>query len=137
MSFYGTLKIEDNQFKVIDFKYSTFRHMDLLGRPTSVLFGVKFQLEIEHEPICVKLHEWAYKNYEVKAGSILFMKRDNMHQKDIEFKFKDAYISKIEFDFTNTGPNPMVEKIEIISVDVELDSEGKMASYKVDHENGA
>lgn len=136
MSFNASLIIDDKTYSVLSFNYSSFRNVDVFGRPTSVLFGLKFELEIEHSPDCVLLHQWAYKNHEVKGGSILFMKRDNAYQRDIEFKFKDAYISSIRFAFNNTGENPLVEKITIVSNEVEIESEGKTASYKGDIEVG-
>lgn len=131
MSFNSSLKIEDLEYRVITFNYSTFREVDVFGRPTSIFYGIRFKLEIEHKADCVILHQWAFKNYEVKSGSILFMKRDNVHQKDTEFRFKDAHISRVEFDFSNTGDNPLVERIEIVSGFVEIESEGKIAEYIV------
>jgi len=129
MSFNATLTVEDKTFRVFSFDYSAYRDVDKFGRPTSVIYGVKMIMEIEHKPDCVMLHEWAYKNYEVKGGSVLFMKRDSQYQKDIEFRFKESYISKISLYFANTGDQPLTQRLEIISGNIEIESEGKLAMY--------
>lgn len=132
MSFNATLKIEDKTFRVFSFDYSAYRDMDRFGRPTSIIYGVKMIIEIEHKPDCIMLHDWAYKNYEVKGGSVIFMKRDSSFQRDTEFKFKEAYISKISLFFSNNGDQPMTQQLEIVSSYIEIESEGKVAMYDVE-----
>lgn len=129
MSFEATLKIEDKSFKVINFNYYTHRDHDKFGRPTSELYGIKLELTIEHSPDCVLLHDWAYKNHEVKSGKITFMKRDNF-QKQTEVKFSDGYIVNIGTSFVNSGEQPMVERVVICAGKYEYESEGKQTMYE-------
>ncbi len=129
MSFEATLTIEDKTFRVISFNYHTHRDHDKFGRPTSQLYGIKLELTVEHTPDCVLLHDWAYKNHEVKSGKITFMKRDNF-QKQTEVTFNDGYIVSIGTSFVNSGELPMVEKMVICANKYEYASEGKVTMYE-------
>ena len=124
MSFQATLTIEDKSFRIITFNSHTHRDHDKFGRPTSALYGIKLELTVEHTPDCVLLHDWAFKNHEVKNGKITFMKRDN-YQKQTEVKFSDGYIVSIGTVFVNSGEQPMVERFIICANKYEYESEGK------------
>ena len=128
MAFEAILNIEDKTFKVISFDYVSIRDHDRLGRPTSVMYGFKFHLTVEHSPDCIMLHDWAYKNHEVKSGKITFMKRDSF-QKQTEVRFSDGYIVSIETSFLNSGDQPMSESFIICPGKIEYESEGKLTSY--------
>ncbi len=128
MSFEATLVIDEKKFKVIKLDYYTKRDHDRFGRPTSQLHGLMLEITVEHNPDCVLLHDWAYKNHEVKSGTVTFMKRDNF-QKQTELKFSDGYIVSIRTTFVNSGELPMAEHIVISSNTYEYESEGKQTVY--------
>jgi hypothetical protein len=131
MPFQCVLTIDDKTFSVLSFSYKMQRDSDRSGRPTSSLYGCKILLTVEHSPNCILLHDWAYKNHEVKNGSITFMKRDNF-QKQTEIKFSEGYIMAISTEFLNEGDMPMIESIVITANKFEYESQGNMTSYELD-----
>ena len=58
------------------------------------------------------LSDWMFNNFEMRSGSIAFLKRDNAATAK-ELNFTDAYAVKYRENFDATGKNPMSETITI------------------------
>lgn len=137
MAFEAVFTIEDKTFKVVTFNYASGRDHDRMGRPTSQMYGFKIEITVEHSADCILLHEWAYKNHEVKNGKITFMKRDNNSQKQTEIRFSDGYIVNIQTSFLNSGELPMTESFVICPGKIEYESQGKLTSYDMEWPDNA
>ena len=65
------------------------------------------------------LSDWMFNNFEMRSGSVVFLKRDN-EATSKELNFTDAYAVKYVENFNASGQNPMTEKITISAREISV-----------------
>lgn len=111
MSFKAILKVGGNEYNVLNCNYGLSQETDATGRPSSVTRGGMISIEVESTSD-TSLSDWMFNNFEMRSGSIDFLKRDtNATAKSLNFV--DAYAVKYVENFDSTGQNPMTEKLTI------------------------
>jgi len=104
MSFLAKLKIDGEEFNIIDFEYETYKNSDANGMPSSNVQAGKMQILIESN-IKIDFYDWAISKTATKNGEITFYKRDNLSSlKKIEFKRAYCLISKEKFNAEDNKP---------------------------------
>ncbi|WP_299181546.1 type VI secretion system tube protein TssD [uncultured Aquimarina sp.] len=111
MSFKAKLKVGGNEYNVLNCNYGLAQETDATGRPSSVTRGGMITIEVESTSD-TSLSDWMFNNFEMRSGSIVFLKRDT-EATSKELKFTDAYAVKYMENFDAKGSNPMTEKITL------------------------
>jgi len=111
MSFKAKLKVGGGEYNVLNCNYGLHQETDATGRPSSVTRGGMITIEVE-STADTSLSDWMFNNFELRSGSILFLKRDTEATAK-ELVFTDAYAVKYVENFDSTGKNPMIERITI------------------------
>jgi len=111
MSFKAKLKVGGNEYNVLNCNYGLHQETDATGRPSSVTRGGMITIEVE-STADTSLSDWMFNNFELRSGSILFLKRDTEATAK-ELVFTDAYAVKYVENFDSTGKNPMIERITV------------------------
>ncbi|AXT55670.1 phage tail protein [Aquimarina sp. AD1] len=111
MSFKAKLKVGGNEYNVLNCSYALSQETDATGRPSSVTRGGMITIEVESTSD-TSLSDWMFNNFEMRSGSIVFLKRDT-EATSKELNFTDAYAVKYRENFDSTGKNPMTETINI------------------------
>jgi len=111
MSFKAKMKVADKEYNVLNCSYGLHQECDATGRPSSVTRGGMITIEVE-STADTSLSDWMFNNFELKSGSITFLKRDTDASAK-ELKFTDAYAVKYFENFDSEGKRPMTEKITI------------------------
>ncbi|WP_025739945.1 type VI secretion system tube protein TssD [Aquimarina pacifica] len=118
MSFKAKLKVDGNEYNVLFSSYSLSQETDATGRPSSVTRGGMVTIKVESTSDS-KLSDWMFNNFEMKSGSIAYLKRDT-DATSKELKFTDAYAVKYNETFDSTGKEPMVETITISAREISV-----------------
>ena len=118
MSFKAKLKVGGNEYIVLNCHYGLNQETDATGRPSSVTRGGMITIEVESTSD-TSLSDWMFNNFEMRSGSIVFLKRDT-EATSKELNFNDAYAVKYHEHFDSTGKNPMVEKITISAREISI-----------------
>ncbi|NER18530.1 type VI secretion system tube protein TssD [Spongiivirga citrea] len=111
MSFKAKLKVGGAEYNVLNCNYGLHQETDATGRPSSVTRGGMITIEVE-STADTSLSDWMFNNFELRSGSILFLKRDTEATAK-ELVFTDAYAVKYVENFDSTGKNPMIERITV------------------------
>ncbi|MFP2996449.1 type VI secretion system tube protein TssD [Spongiivirga sp. MCCC 1A20706] len=111
MSFKAKLKVGGNEYNVLNCNYGLHQETDATGRPSSVTRGGMITIEVE-STADTSLSDWMFNNFELRSGSIVFLKRDTEATAK-ELVFTDAYAVKYVENFDSTGKNPMTERITL------------------------
>ncbi|WP_299242755.1 type VI secretion system tube protein TssD [uncultured Aquimarina sp.] len=111
MSFKAKLKVGGKEYNVLNCNYGLSQETDATGRPSSVTRGGMITIEVE-STADTSLSDWMFNNFEMRDGSIVFLKRDT-DAKAKELNFTNAYAVKYIENFDSTGKNPMTEKITL------------------------
>ncbi|PKV50739.1 hypothetical protein ATE84_2805 [Aquimarina sp. MAR_2010_214] len=111
MSFKAKLKVGGKEYNVLTCDYNLHQETDLTGRPSSVSRGGKINLQLESTADTF-FSDWMFNNFEMKSGSIVFLKRDTEATAK-ELKFTDAYAVKYKEVFDSAGKTPMIESIAL------------------------
>lgn len=118
MSFKAKLKVAGNEYNVLNCTYGLSQETDATGRPSSVTRGGMITIEVESTSD-TSLSDWMFNNFEMRSGSIVFLKRDT-EATSKELNFTDAYAVKYNENFNSTGQNPMTEKITISAREISI-----------------
>ncbi len=118
MSFKAKLKVAGNEYNVLNCNYGLSQETDATGRPSSVTRGGMITIEVESTSD-TSLSDWMFNNFEMRSGSIVFLKRDT-EATSKELNFSDAYAIKYVENFDATGENPMIEKITISAREISV-----------------
>ncbi|MBQ4804449.1 phage tail protein [Aquimarina sp. MMG015] len=118
MSFKAKLKVGGKEYNVLNCNYGLAQETDATGRPSSVTRGGMITIEVESTSD-TSLSDWMFNNFEMRSGSIVFLKRDT-EATSKELNFADAYAVKYMENFDATGKNPMVEKITISAREISI-----------------
>ncbi len=111
MSFKAKLKVGGKEYNVLSTNYGLSQETDATGRPSSVTRGGMITIEVESTSD-TSLSDWVFNNFEMRSGSIVFLKRDT-EATSKELNFTDAYAVKYVENFDAAGKNPMTEKLTI------------------------
>ena len=111
MSFKAKLKVSGNEYNVLSCNYGLSQETDATGRPSSVTRGGMITIEVESTSD-TSLSDWMFNNFEMRDGSIVFLKRDT-EATSKELKFTEAYAVKYKEVFKGSGDEPMKESITI------------------------
>ncbi len=111
MSFKAKLKVSGAELNVLNCNYGLHQETDATGRPSSVTRGGMITIEVE-STADTGLSDWMFNNFELRSGSIVFLKRDTEATAK-ELVFTDAYAVKYVENFDSTGKNPMTERITL------------------------
>ncbi|MDH7446803.1 type VI secretion system tube protein TssD [Aquimarina sp. 2201CG14-23] len=111
MSFKAKLKVGGKEYNVLNCNYGLHQETDATGRPSSITRGGMISIEVE-STADTSLSDWMFNNFELRSGSIVFLKRDTEATAK-ELTFTDAYAVKYVENFDATGKNPMIERITI------------------------
>ena len=101
MSFKAKLKVAGKEYNVLSCNYGLSQETDATGRPSSVTRGGMITIEVE-STADTSLSDWMFNNFEMRSGSIAFLKRDNAATAK-ELNFTDAYAVKYRENFDATG----------------------------------
>lgn len=118
MSFKAKLKVGGNEYNVLNCSYGLSQETDATGRPSSVTRGGMISIEVESTSD-TSLSDWMFNNFEMRSGSIVFLKRDT-EATSKELNFSDAYAVKYNENFDSTGKNPMIERIQISAREISI-----------------
>ncbi len=118
MSFKARLKVGGSEYNVLNCNYGLSQETDATGRPSSVTRGGMITIEVE-STADTSLSDWMFNNFEMRSGSIVFLKRDT-EATSKELNFVDAYAVKYVENFDSTGANPMIEKITISAREISI-----------------
>ncbi|GAA0873415.1 hypothetical protein GCM10009117_25620 [Gangjinia marincola] len=118
MSFKAKLKVGGKEYNVLGCNYGLHQETDATGRPSSITRGGMITLEVESTSD-TSLSDWMFNNFELRSGSIVFLKRDT-EATSKELNFNDAYAVKYIENFDSTGENPMTEKITISAREISI-----------------
>ncbi|MHA7059430.1 type VI secretion system tube protein TssD [Aquimarina sp. M1] len=118
MSFKAKLKVGGKEYNVLSCNYGLSQETDATGRPSSVTRGGMISIEVESTSD-TSLSDWMFNNFEMRSGSIVFLKRDT-EATSKELKFTDAYAVKFNESFDATGKNPMVERIQLSAREISV-----------------
>ena len=111
MSFKAKLKVGGNEYNVLSTSYGLHQETDATGRPSSITRGGMITITVE-STADTSLSDWMFNNFELRSGSIVFLKRDTEATAK-ELKFNDAYAVKYKENFDATGANPMTETLTV------------------------
>ncbi len=118
MSFKAKLKVSGKEYNVLNCSYGLSQETDATGRPSSVTRGGMITIEVESTSD-TGLSDWMFNNFEMRSGSVVFLKRDN-EATSKELNFTDAYAVKYVENFNASGQNPMTEKITISAREISV-----------------
>ncbi|SEK24429.1 hypothetical protein SAMN04487910_0060 [Aquimarina amphilecti] len=118
MSFKAKLKVGGKEYNVLNCNYGLAQETDATGRPSSVTRGGMITIEVESTSD-TSLSDWMFNNFEMRSGSIVFLKRDT-EATSKELNFADAYAVKYMENFDATGKNPMIEKITLSAREISI-----------------
>ena len=118
MSFKAKLSVAGNDYNVLNCSYGLSQETDATGRPSAVTRGGMITIEVE-STADTSLSDWMFNNFEMRSGSIVFLKRDT-EATSKELNFTDAYAVKYIENFNATGQNPMTEKITISAREISV-----------------
>lgn len=118
MSFKAKLKVGGKEYNVLSTNYGLSQETDATGRPSSVTRGGMITIEVESTSD-TSLSDWMFNNFEMRSGSIVFLKRDT-EATSKELNFTDAYAVKYVENFDNVGKNPMTEKLTISAREISI-----------------
>ncbi|WP_298538641.1 type VI secretion system tube protein TssD [uncultured Aquimarina sp.] len=118
MSFKAKLKVGGKEYNVLTTSYGLNQETDATGRPSSVTRGGKIFIAVESTSD-TGLSDWMFNNFEMRSGSIVFLKRDT-EATSKELVFTDAYAVKYTEEFDSTGKTPMIEKIVVSAREIKL-----------------
>ncbi|WP_062061856.1 type VI secretion system tube protein TssD [Aquimarina longa] len=111
MSFKAKLKVGGKEYNVLNCNYGLHQETDATGRPSSVTRGGMITIELE-STADTSLSDWMFNNFEMRDGSIVFLKRDTEATAK-ELNFTNAYAVKYRENFDASGNNPMTETLTI------------------------
>lgn len=124
MSFIAKLQLEDEEMTVLHCGFRFTQNTDTTGRPNSIPQGGAISLVVESNGKN-DLFEWMKSPTQMKSGSIIFFRRDNMSKlKTLEFI--DAYCVDYYETFDHQGDNPMQIQLTISAHEIKLND----ADYK-------
>lgn len=110
MAALGILKLDNVEYRLIEFNYMASQPLDRVGKPCGKTTGWLIDLTIESDSSTALL-QWALGN-EAKDGIITFYKADGMSKfKAVEFK--KAYCISHHEKFESNGTLPMRQMIRI------------------------
>lgn len=111
MAYRASLEIEGNKYKVRKCSYAIEQNTDENGRPSSMVFAGKVNLEIEASD-CSLFIGWALAQVEKKDGKI---KWDNTNVPGIlkSLEFKDAFLVYFEENMDAFAATPMTANLII------------------------
>ena len=118
MSFKAKLKVGGNEYNVLNCSYGLAQETDATGRPSSVTRGGMITIEVE-STADTSLSDWMFNNFEMRSGSIAFLKRDT-EATSKELNFTDAYAVSYHENFDASGTNPMTEKITLSAREISI-----------------
>jgi len=118
MSFKVKLKVGGKEVNVLALHYDLVQETDATGRPSSVTRGGKISITTESTGD-TGFFEWMCNSFEMKDGSIIYVKRDNDATLK-ELKFKGAYMVSYNENFDSTGANPVTESFTISAKEIDL-----------------
>ncbi|WP_299902922.1 type VI secretion system tube protein TssD [uncultured Aquimarina sp.] len=111
MSFKAKLKVGGKEYNILSCNYGLHQETDATGRPSSITRGGMIKMEVE-STADTGLSDWMFNNFEMRNGSIVFLKRDTEATLK-ELTFENAYAVKYFENFDATGKNPMTETLTI------------------------
>ena len=118
MSFKARLKVGGSEYNILNCNYGLHQETDPTGRPSSIIRGGRITVTIESSTDN-NLSDWAYSNFEMRDGSIVFLKRDTEATAK-ELIFKNAYMVKYNENFDANGQNPMTETFTLSAKIIEM-----------------
>ncbi len=118
MSFKAKLKVSGKEYNVLGCSYGLSQETDATGRPSSVTRGGMITIEVESTSD-TSLSDWMFNNFEMRDGSIVFLKRDT-EATSKELNFTNAYAVKYKENFDSTGKNPMTETITLSAREIAI-----------------
>ncbi|MBL3656759.1 type VI secretion system tube protein TssD [Fulvivirga sediminis] len=111
MSFKAKLKVAGKEYNVLSCNYGLSQETDATGRPSAVTRGGMITITVE-STADTSLSDWMFNNFEMRNGSIVFLKRDT-DATSKELIFEDAYAVKYKENFDAIGRNAMTETVTI------------------------
>lgn len=107
----GVLKLNNKEYRLLDFNYNSSQRVDVTGKPSGVSSGLVFDLKIESDSD-TSLLIWALGD-EAKDGIITFYKPDGI-SKFKEIEFKKSYCISHNEKFEANGTMPMHQILRIV-----------------------
>jgi len=111
MSFKATFKVDGEEYRVLNCRYSLHQEVDKTGRPSSTTRSGTVDLTIESTDD-TSLFEWMCDSYMRKDGTIVFNKRDE-DSKMKELEITEAYMVSYEEAFDDSGSGAMTESFSL------------------------
>jgi ADP-ribosylglycohydrolase len=118
MSFKATLKVDGNEYRVLNCSYSLNQEVDKTGRPSSTVRGGIVNLNIESTDD-TSMFEWMCDSYMRKDATVTFNKRDE-DSKMKELEIKEAYMINYEESFDDTGTGAMTQSFSLSAKSIKL-----------------
>ncbi len=118
MSFKAKLSVGGKDYNVLAFSFSMYQEVDNTGRPASVARGGTLNVEVESSAE-TDLFEWMCNSWEMKDGSVVFLKRDTDATLK-ELKFKQAYLVGYSEAFSGTTGVPMTISMTLSAQELTL-----------------
>jgi hypothetical protein len=111
MSFLAKLKIDNQEYNILECSYSCHQNTDPSGKPLGVTRGGQFKVKIESNGKTGFI-DWMLSPNKTKDGSITFYKRDAMSRLQ-EIKFEKAYCINFSEYFNAKNTEPLQTEILI------------------------
>lgn len=111
MSFKATFKVDGEEYRVLNCRYSLHQEVDKTGRPSSTTRSGTVDLTIESTDD-TSLFEWMCDSYMRKDATIVFNKRDE-DSKMKELEITEAYMVSYEEAFDDSGSGAMTESFSL------------------------
>jgi hypothetical protein len=111
MSFKATFKVDGEEYRVLNCRYSLHQEVDKTGRPSSTTRTGTIDLTIESTDD-TSLFEWMCDSYMRKDATIVFNKRDE-DSKMKELEITEAYMVMYEEAFDDSGTGAMTESFSL------------------------
>ncbi|WP_322545173.1 type VI secretion system tube protein TssD [Elizabethkingia miricola] len=119
MSFLAKLKLDDNNYNVLECYYSFFKPIDGTGKPKGIPQGGEIFIRIESTGNPEFLG-WILDYNKTKDGKIIFFRRDTM-SKFQELNFQKAYCIKFTEHFNSSNAEPMQIEMKLIAKSFDVD----------------
>jgi len=105
MSFLAKLKIDGQEYNILDCSYAFEQTTDKNNKPSGAPRGGKIRLAIESRGT-TDFFQWMIEHRQAKDGVITFYRRDAMSRL-YELKFSDCFCINYREQFSAFSPNPL------------------------------
>lgn len=107
----ATLKINESEYDILNFKYGFQRDIDTKGRPWGVYYGGSIVVQMESSDNISSFRQMIDKKMAPVKGSIEVFSEDGYCFRRIGFE--KAYVTSLGEDMYGNSPIPMITTIEI------------------------